>query len=136
MTTTADTLQAISSIGMTTGVTLALEVSDLEHSKKFYQDVLGFRFSYEISEIGWCEFESPTKDVTIGLSKVEKVNAGGGLVPTFNVTDIAHTRSILESKNVRFDGPTSSVAGMVMLATFYDPDGHPFMLAQTLTNPN
>jgi CreA protein len=136
MTTTADTIQASSSIGMTTGLTLALEVSDFERSKKFYQEVLGFRFMYEVPEIGWCEFESPTKDVVIGLSKVEKSNAGGGLVPTFNVTDIAHTRSLLESKNVRFDGPTNTMPGLVMLATFYDPDGHPFMLAQSLANPN
>ncbi len=136
MTTTADTVQANSSIGMTTGVTLAIEVSDLERSKRFYQEVLGFRFIYEVTEIGWCEFESPTKDVVIGLSKVEKVNAGGGIAPTFNVTDIEHTRSILESRDVRFDGPTNTMPGLVMLATFYDPDGHPFMLAQSLANPD
>ncbi len=136
MTATADTVQVGSSIGMTTGITLALEVSDLERSKTFYKEVLGFRFSYEVTEIGWCEFESPTKDVIIGLSKVEKSNAGGGLVPTFNVSDIAHTRSLLESKNVRFDGPTNVMPGLVMLATFYDPDGHAFMLAQSLATPN
>ena len=136
MTTTADTVQASSSIGMTTGITLALEVSDFERSKKFYKEVLGFRFSYEVTEIGWCEFESPTKDVIIGLSKVETLTPGGGLVPTFNVSDIAHTRSLLESKNVRFDGPTNVMPGLVMLATFYDPDGHAFMLAQSLMTPN
>ena len=136
MTTTADTVQASSSIGMTTGITLALEVSDFERSKKFYKEVLGFRFSYEVTEIGWCEFESPTKDVIIGLSKVETLTPGGGLVPTFNVSDIAHTRSLLESKNVRFDGPTNVMPGLVMLATFYDPDGHAFMLALSLMTPN
>ena len=136
MTTSADTVQASSSIGMTAGITLTLEVSDLERSKKFYKDVLGFRFSYEVAEIGWCEFESPTKDVIIGLSKVETLTPGGGLVPTFNVSDIAHTRSQLESKNVRFDGPTNTMPGLVMLATFYDPDGHAFMLAQSLATPN
>jgi CreA protein len=135
MTTTADTVQAIPNLGMITGVTLALEVSDLERSKRFYKEVLGFKFRYEVTEVGWCEFESPTKDVVIGLSKVETVSAGGGLVPTFNVTDIELTRSILESRDVRFDGPTSTMPGLVMLATFYDPDGHPFMLAQSLANP-
>jgi hypothetical protein len=91
---------------------------------------------YEVPEIGWCEFESPTKDFVIGLSKVETVTAGGGLVPTFNVTDIAHTRSILEARDVRFDGPTNTMPGLVMLATFYDPDGHPYMLAQSLASAN
>ena len=136
MTTTADTVQAIPDIGMTTGITLALEVSDFERSKRWYSEVLGFRFMYEVTEIGWCEYESPTKDVMIGLSKVETVTSGGGLVPTFNVTDIAHTRSILEARDVRFDGPTNTMPGMVMLATFYDPDGHSFMLAQSLMNSN
>ena len=136
MTTTADTVQASPSLGFTTGITIALDVSDFERSKRWYKEVLGFRFMYEVPEIGWCEFESPTKDVGIGLSKVETVTANTGLVPTFAVSDIAHTRSILESKDVRFDGPTSTMPGMVMLATFYDPDGHPFMLAQSLMTPN
>ena len=136
MTTTADTVQASPSLGFTTGITIALDVSDFERSKRWYKEVLGFRFMYEVPEIGWCEFESPTKDVMIGLSKVGTATTGGGLVPTFNVSDIAHTRSILESKDVRFDGPTSTMPGMVMLATFYDPDGHPFMLAQSLMTPN
>jgi CreA protein len=135
MITTADTFAAPSDIGMTTGMTLAIEVSDLEASKRWYAEVLGLRFMYEVSEIGWCEFESPTKDVTIGLSKVQKVNAGG-IVPTFAVSDIAHTRNILESRDVRFDGPTSTMPGLAMLATFYDPDGNPFMLAQSLMNSN
>ena len=136
MTTTADTVQASPSLGFTTGITIALDVSDFERSKRWYKEVLGFRFMYEVPEIGWCEFESPTKDVMIGLSKVETATAGGGFVPTFNVSDIAHTRSILESKDVRFDGPTNTMPGLVMLATFYDPDGHPFMLAQSLMTPN
>lgn len=132
MTTTADTVQATSSLGFTTGVTLAVEVSDFEASKRWYKEVLGFKFKYEVPEIGWCEYESPTKGFVIGLSKVETVTAGGGLVPTFNVSDIAHTRSILEARDVRFDGPTDTIPGLVMLATFYDLDGHPYRLVQSL----
>jgi hypothetical protein len=33
---------------------------------------------------------------------------------------------------VRFDGETREIEGMVRLATFYDPDGNTFMLAQRL----
>jgi catechol 2,3-dioxygenase-like lactoylglutathione lyase family enzyme len=108
MTTSAATIAPGSTLGFTTGITMSLEVSDLERSKRWYQDVLGFRFIYEVTEIGWCELETPTKSVNIGLSKVEEVKIGGGLVPTFNVTDIELTRAKLEAQHVRFDGPTNT----------------------------
>jgi predicted enzyme related to lactoylglutathione lyase len=134
MNTTADTVTTGSTLGFTTGITLSLEVSDLERSKHWYQDVLGFRFLYEVTEISWCGFETPTKGVNIGLSQVEEVKSGGSLVPTFNVTDIESTRTKLEAQGVRFDGPTQTIPNIVMLATFYDPDGHGFRLSQGLTN--
>ena len=39
----------------------------------------------------------------------------------------------LEAEEVRFDGPTETIEGMVSTATFYDPDGNALMLAQDLT---
>jgi catechol 2,3-dioxygenase-like lactoylglutathione lyase family enzyme len=134
MTTSVATIAPGSTLGFTTGITISLDVSDLDRSKRWYQDVLGFRFLYEMPEIGWCELETPTKGVNIGLSKVEEVKHGGGLVPTFSVTDIEITRAKLEAQHVRFDGPTNTMPEMVKLATFFDPDGHPFMLAEILTN--
>jgi hypothetical protein len=50
------------------------------------------------------------------------------------VADIDVARKHLESKDVRFDGDTYEIEGMVKLATFYDPDGNSFMLAQSLTD--
>jgi hypothetical protein len=41
-------------------------------------------------------------------------------------------RRHLEQHGVRFDGDTYEISGMVKLATFYDPDGNPFMLAEAL----
>jgi predicted enzyme related to lactoylglutathione lyase len=134
MTTSVATIAPGSTLGFTTGITISLDVSDLERSKRWYQDVLGFRFLYEMPEIAWCELETPTKGVNIGLSKVEEVKTGGGLVPTFAVTDIEITRAKLEAQHVRFDGPTTTMPGEVMLATFFDPDGHPFMLYQNLAS--
>ena len=135
MTTPATTPTPGSSVGFVSGLTLSLSVSDLERSKRFYCDVLGFVFSYQVDEYGWAEFHTPTGDVVLGLSKVEEVKPSSGLVPTFNVSDIEATRAKLEAQHVKFDGPTQTLPGLVKLATFFDPDGHPFMLAQSLGQP-
>lgn len=135
MTIPAATLETGASIGLQSGITLSLGVSDYERSKAWYRGVLGMAQTFEVPEIGWCEFQTPTHGVTIGLSKVEEVGARGGVVPVFSTADIEQTRARLESQGVRFDGPTQTIPNMVMLATFYDPDGHSFMLSQNLAIP-
>jgi predicted enzyme related to lactoylglutathione lyase len=59
--------------------------------------------------------------------------APGNLVPVFGVEDLAVARAALEAEDVRFDGPTETIEGMVSTATFYDPDGNALMLAQDLS---
>jgi catechol 2,3-dioxygenase-like lactoylglutathione lyase family enzyme len=135
MSTAAATPAPGSSVGFINGLTLSLSVRDLERSKRFYRDVLGFIFSYEVAEIAWAGFHTPTKDVMVGLSQVEEVKPNSGLVPTFNVSDLEATRAKLEAHQVSFDGPTQTLAGVVKLATFFDPDGHPFRLSQSLGQP-
>ena len=73
-----------------------------------------------------------TKHVTIGLGQTEEVKPGS-TTPTFGVVDIDVSRKYLESKDVRFDGDTYEIEGMVKLCMFYDPDGNSYMLAQSLT---
>jgi predicted enzyme related to lactoylglutathione lyase len=70
--------------------------------------------------------------VTIGIGQSEEVHAKGGATLTFGVDDIDAARARLESLDVTFDGETSNVGEMVRLATFYDPDGNTYMLAQVL----
>lgn len=135
MTTSAATPAPGSSLGFVNGLTLSLSVRDLERSKRFYRDVLGFMFSYEVKEIAWAGFRTPTGDVMLGLSEVEEVKPNMGLVPTFNVSDVEATRAKLEAQQVSFDGPTQTLAGVVKLATFFDPDGHPFRLSESLGQP-
>jgi CreA protein len=53
-------------------------------------------------------------------------------VPTFTVKDIDAARAHLESVGARFDGDTYQIHDMVKLATFYDPDGNAWMLAEQL----
>jgi len=110
---------------------ISTPVSDLGRSIAWYGDVLGFQLIYKLDEYGWAEVASSIHNVSIGLGQVEEPNVKGP-TPTFGVKDIDEARSNLESKGVRFDGETQDVGGMVKLATFYDPDGNSYMLAQVL----
>ena len=107
---------------------ISVNVSDFERSVAWYRDVLGFEVLYKLDQYGWGEVTTPWAGVTIGISQTEEQRAGG-TVPTFGVTDIDEARRHLESLDVRFDGETYAIEGMVKLATFYDPDGNAFMLA-------
>lgn len=108
---------------------ISVNVSDFEKAIGWYHDVLGFEVVYRLDDYGWCEVTTPWNGVTIGLGVTEELKQGG-TVPTFGVKDIAAARAHLESYDVRFDGDTYDVGGMVKLCTFYDPDGNPWMLAE------
>lgn len=115
------------------GLTISTPVSDLGRSIEWYTGVLGFQLLYRVDEIGWCELATEVEGgkVGLGLSQVESVRTGGA-TPTFSVKDLDQARAYLESKRVRFDGPTVEYPGMVKLATFFDPDGNALMLSQEL----
>ena len=121
-----------SPLGYTGGLTLSMQTGDRKKAQQWYQDVLGFQFLYEVDDIGWCELATECAKVNIGLSQVETPKVGAGPVPTFGVNDIDDARKQLEAKNVRFDGETQVIPGMVKLATFFDPDGNALMLFQEL----
>lgn len=110
---------------------ISVGVSDLEHAIEWYKDVLGLDLVYKLDQYGWCEMATATKHVTIGLGQTEEVKPGS-TTPTFGVLDIGAARKHLESKDVRFDGDTYEIEGMVKLATFYDPDGNSYMLAESM----
>jgi predicted enzyme related to lactoylglutathione lyase len=114
------------------GLVCAFQVTDLARAIKWYSDVLGCKLIYKVDEIGWCEMTSPTPGVAIGLSQVEKITGRGNCKLTFGVTDVEGSRATLESKKVKFEGPTVEIPGMVKLATFFDPDDNPHMFYQDL----
>jgi len=113
-------------------MTAALSVSDLDASIPWYREMLGFELIYRLESWGWCELKTGVPGVSLGLGETDEVKTAGGATLTFNVVDIAAARGYLEERGVRFDGETSEIEGMVKLATFYDPDGNSFMLAQSL----
>ncbi|MBB3992487.1 catechol 2,3-dioxygenase-like lactoylglutathione lyase family enzyme [Sulfitobacter undariae] len=113
-------------------ITIAMSVSDRHASAQWYQDMLGFEVVYHADEAGWSELNTKTNGVTIGLGEHTKP-APGNCVPVFGISDLDSARQKLEQANVKFDGETDVVEGMVKTATFYDPDGNALMLAQDLT---
>jgi catechol 2,3-dioxygenase-like lactoylglutathione lyase family enzyme len=110
---------------------ISVNVSDLDKSIEWYEKALGLELHYKLDQYGWCEMSTATKHVTIGLGQTEELKQGG-VTPTFGVEDIDAARKHLESQDVKFDGDTYEIEGMVKLCTFYDPDGNPYMLAQNL----
>ncbi len=113
-------------------VTLSFGVSDLDAAIRWYQERLGFTLLYRLDDMAWCELQGPGAAISVGLGQREQVAQGGGCVPVWGVKDIAAARATLEAAGVRFDGPTREIPGMVMLATFYDPDGNAMMFVQSL----
>ena len=113
----------------TTNLTISVNVSDLQRSIDWYREALGFDVEYRLDEIGWAELTTPFGAVNVGLSQTEDQRAGG-TVPTFGVVDIEAARRHLESRDVKLD-EIFDVQGMVKLMGFYDPDGNPWMLAET-----
>lgn len=121
------------SLGYDGGMTCSLDVSNLDASITWYQDVLGFKLLYKVDAMAWCELTSPVARVNVGLGEVEKKKQeGGNATLVWGVRDIDSARKQLEALKVRFDGPTRIYEGMVKLATFYDPDGNTLMLYESL----
>ena len=131
--TTTELSDRAAELGYNGGVTCAVQVIDIEKSIAWYQEVLGFKLIYHVKEIGWCEMASPVHGLQLGLSQVEKPNVKG-VTLTWGVNDIEAARKKLEQSDVKFDGPTQEIPGMVKLATFYDPDGNNYMLNESLTD--
>jgi predicted enzyme related to lactoylglutathione lyase len=114
------------------GIVISVTVADLDASIDWYAKALGWQLSYKLDEYGWCELETPNPSIHVGLGETEELKTTGA-VPTWRVKDIDAARTHLEGLGTRFDGETHEVPGMVRLATFFDPDGNPWMLAQALT---
>ena len=121
-------------LGFDGGLTCALGVRDLQASIAWYRDVLGFELLYEAGEMGWCELQTPVRRVNVGLSQIENPEVRGGTTLTFGVQDVDQARAQLAQRDVKFDGETQTIPGMVKLATFFDPDGNKLMLYQDLSS--
>jgi catechol 2,3-dioxygenase-like lactoylglutathione lyase family enzyme len=115
-------------------ITLAASVTDIDRSIQWFKDTLGFEEIFRAPEAGWAEITTPAEGISIGLGQTEEVDGKGGTTPVFGVADINAARAELEARDVKFDGDTIEIPGLVKLATFYDPDGNTYMLAESAMN--
>ena len=122
----------MSVISLENTITLAISVRDRHASADWFARMLGFELLFHADDAGWSEMQTKTAGVTLGLGE-QTEPAPGNSVPVFGVSDIASARAAMESEDVKFDGDTETIPDMVSIATFYDPDGNAFMLAQDLT---
>jgi CreA protein len=111
-------------------LTISCGVTDLDAAIDWYREHLGFETIYKLEDMGWCELRTAWNGISIGLGQSEEPKVAGA-TPVFGVKDIEAARSYLEGTGVRFDGETQVIPDMVKLATFYDPDGNPWMLAES-----
>jgi CreA protein len=122
----------MSLISLDETITIAFSVKDRHASAAWFERMLGFETLYHADEAGWSELQTNTAGVTLGLGEHTKP-APGNCVPVFGTDDLDTARQALEQAEVKFDGATDVVEGMVKTATFYDPDGNALMLAEDLT---
>jgi CreA protein len=127
---TATQVAATTPIDYAQHLTISCSVADLDSAIEWYRRLLGFEVIYKLDDMGWCELSTPWSGISIGLGQTEEPKPGG-TTPVFGVKDITAARSHLEGNGVRFDGETQVIPEMVKLATFYDPDGNPWMLAES-----
>ncbi len=121
----------MSLVSLENTITITISVRDRHASAEWYSKMLGFELLYHLDEAGWSEMKTKTEGVTLGMGEQAKPQPGNS-VPVFGVADIEKARGALEDADVKFDGATQTIEGMVSLATFYDPDGNAMMLAQDL----
>jgi len=132
--TATDTLtEAGKSLGYSGGLTISMPVKDLNKAIEFYENVVGFKTQYRLDDMGWAELTTSVARVNIGLSQVETPKVGEQ-TPVFGVDDIDRARKVLEDRGAKFDGDTMEIPDMVRLATFFDLDGNPIMLFQSLSD--
>ncbi len=107
---------------------VSVPTRDLAAAMTFYGETLGLPRSMYMEGKPFAEFETGS----LTLSVIEPDRMGLEYAPNRNhialhVDDVAATRSVLETRGVRFDRETLDT-GVCHMALFSDPDGNALML--------
>jgi catechol 2,3-dioxygenase-like lactoylglutathione lyase family enzyme len=106
---------------------VAVPVTDVERSKRFYRETLGLT---QVGDGGWPEFQLGEN---VSLYLIDPTNIGQTFQGphtahiALRVPDVAEAREELESHDVAFDGEILDT-GVCHMAFFKDPDGNQLML--------
>ncbi len=112
---------------------VSVNVTDWARARKFYHETLGLPIAAEMAEVGWLEFGLPNQ-THLALNrwddpKTVPANTGNATL-VFGVDDARGVIAELRAKGVRCEEPVE-IPGMVIYATFYDPEGNRFQVAQS-----
>ncbi len=114
---------------------IALPVTDMECSKRFYGDTLGL---VPVDERGFPEYQLG-ENVSVYLLDMEAIGStftGPHIASiALRVADVEAARKELEAKGVAFAGETLDT-GVCHMAHFTDPDGNVLMLHRRYAPPN
>ncbi len=108
-------------------------VTDFARAKKFYGETLGLPVAAQIDGVGWIEYGRPNQTHLAlnewrGPEPMPPTN--GGATATFACDDVRGAIARLRAKGVRCD-EVDEIPGMVILGSFYDPEGNRLQLAQS-----
>jgi predicted enzyme related to lactoylglutathione lyase len=110
-------------------VVVQVGVSNLDRSIQFYERVLDMKVDERRDDLKFAHILTSVTGLEIGLSESPTPAGTGSAVINLGVADVAAARTLLESRGVKFTGPTQVIPGKVALAGFSDPDGNKLRLA-------
>ena len=110
-------------------VVVQVGVSNLDKAVTFYRDVLELKVTERRDDIKFAHIATSVPGLEIGLSEGSALSGTGAAVINFGVADVTAARTLLESRGVKFTGPTQVIPGKVALAGFTDPDENRLRLA-------
>jgi catechol 2,3-dioxygenase-like lactoylglutathione lyase family enzyme len=110
---------------MITGVDfIALQCTDAEASKKFYEETLGLPLRKQWGDMPAYEFDTDNLTLAVMQSDGFGIKFAPSPAPLeFHVEDFDAAKAELESKGVEFIGDTID-SGVCKQAFFSDPDGN------------
>ena len=111
---------------------VSYNVSDFERAKKFYSETLGLPIAAQMDGVGWIEYGFPNH-THLALNAWQgpgSVPTGGGATVIFGSQSVRATVERLRAKGVRCDDAVE-IPGMVIYASFYDPDGNRLQIAES-----